>query len=358
VEQRMTGIILIALAAMYTGEAYAKPLVYDSFSTRKAHYITIDANGDDHQTLPQAVDSHGEVAGNIITKKVSSAFKRDVHGDMLDYGTLGGGGKDGQGAFAVSIASNGDIAGYIIDHKGLYHGFIKKQDDDFDIQIDVAGGKNTKLTCMSPGGTSVGTVDLLKGVTAGFYRDILGDITIFFVNGASQTVPLSINENEMIAGVYASGSGHNGFLRNHSGLVNTFQVIPSGTETPQDIRNLRINGKGVIAGTYADGAGALHAFGRAQSSAVTTFDVEGAGTASGQGTVATDINGHGDIAGYFFTGDGVAHGFLRAAADGTIQTFDVPGASSTYVTAIDGKGAVVGYFLDSKNKAHGFLRKP
>ena len=49
-----------------------------------------------------------------------------------------------------------------------------------------------------------------------------------------------------------------------------------------------------------------------------------------------------------------AHGFLRAA-NGTITSFDVPGASGTYAQGVS-KRATTGYFADSAGNAHGFVR--
>jgi hypothetical protein len=355
----MTKMMAIAFVALFASEAYAMPpSSYGTFNAGNARYIIINANSNDTQTLPQAINNHSEISGDFIAEnKVSSAFVRDAHGDMGYYGTLGGGSKPGQGSFAVSIASNGDIAGYIIDRKGFYHGFIQSQDDDYDFPVDVPGGKNTKLTCMGLDGSSVGTVELLKGTKAGFYRDTLGDITVFFVNGSPETIPLSVNEHEMVAGLYLSSGIHDGFLRDRFGDENTFQVFAPGSQVPQDIRNLQINSDGAVAGTYTSSSGVDHGFSRAQNGAPAIFDVVGAGVRRGQGTVATSIDNRGNIAGYYIAGGGVAHGFLRMA-NGATQTFEVPGASNTYVTAMDSKLDVVGYYTDSKNRIHGFLRKP
>jgi len=58
----------------------------------------------------------------------------------------------------------------------------------------------------------------------------------------------------------------------------------------------------------------------------------------------------------------VNHGFVRAL-DGTITTFDVPGAETgpfqgTIPLANNPAGAITGYYIDASNVTHGFLRTP
>ena len=58
------------------------------------------------------------------------------------------------------------------------------------------------------------------------------------------------------------------------------------------------------------------------------------------------------------------HSFVRAK-DGTITTFDAPGAgtgpgqgSGIFSEAINPSGAIAGAYIDSSNVFHGFLRTP
>jgi len=53
----------------------------------------------------------------------------------------------------------------------------------------------------------------------------------------------------------------------------------------------------------------------------------------------------------------VSHGFVRAA-DATIVTFDVPGASGTGPTSISPSGAIMGSYSDANGVSHAFVRKP
>jgi hypothetical protein len=56
-----------------------------------------------------------------------------------------------------------------------------------------------------------------------------------------------------------------------------------------------------------------HGFVRAGDGSITTFDVPGAGTGSGQGTNPVCNNPAGAITGYYIDGSGVFHGFLRTS---------------------------------------------
>ena len=60
---------------------------------------------------------------------------------------------------------------------------------------------------------------------------------------------------------------------------------------------------------------------------ITTFDAPGAGTGPSQGTLAEDINPEGVIAGEYSDASNVVHGFLRTE-DGAFTTFDVSGAGT------------------------------
>lgn len=54
-----------------------------------------------------------------------------------------------------------------------------------------------------------------------------------------------------------------------------------------------------------------HGFVRALDGSITTFDAPGAGTGPGQGTIAATPNPAGAIVGFEIDSGGVFHGFLR-----------------------------------------------
>jgi hypothetical protein len=101
---------------------------------------------------------------------------------------------------------------------------------------------------------------------------------------------------------------------------------------------LNINPKGEISGRYVDTNGVSHGFLRAPDGTITTFDVPGAGTGAGvacnllfiptcQGTIPENVNSGGAISGEYVDASGIFHGFLRAK-DGSFVTFDAPGAGT------------------------------
>lgn len=60
----------------------------------------------------------------------------------------------------------------------------------------------------------------------------------------------------------------------------------------------------------------------------------------------------------FIEANFVFHGFVRAA-NGTITSFDVPGASQgIFALSINPMGAITGYYTDASGVNHGFLRTP
>lgn len=89
----------------------------------------------------------------------------------------------------------------------------------------------------------------------------------------------------------------------------------------------------------------------AWSQTFTTFDPPGSA-----GTSPVSINPAGQIVGSYFDADFVTHGFLRAT-DGTITSFDAPGASyGTVPVAITAQGLIVGTYTDLNFTSHIFLR--
>jgi len=113
-----------------------------------------------------------------------------------------------------------------------------------------------------------------------------------------------------------------------------------------------------------DSSNATHGFVRAPDGTIITFDAPGAGTGPFQGTEARGINPAGTIEGAYVDPSNVTHGFVRAK-DGTITTFDAPGAgtgagqgTAVFTGATNPAGATTGAYIDSNNVFHGFLRTP
>jgi hypothetical protein len=127
-----------------------------------------------------------------------------------------------------------------------------------------------------------------------------------------------------------------------------------------------VNLRGNITGWYFDATGVGHGFLRSADGTITTFDAPGAGTNPNTfgGTFSNGINVKGSVAGYVNDANGVSHGFVRTS-DGKFTMFDAPGADlnpaderGTIFTGINDLGAVSGSYFDSTGLAHGFLLKP
>ena len=101
---------------------------------------------------------------------------------------------------------------------------------------------------------------------------------------------------------------------------------------------------------------------RAANGTITTFDAPGAGTGAGQGTLANDMNDLGTISGLYVDASNIYHGFVRAI-NGTVSTFDAPGAGTgagqgTEGISINRAGSIGERYFDASNVSHGFLRTP
>jgi hypothetical protein len=180
---------------------------------------------------------------------------------------------------------------------------------------------------------------------------------------------LGINPAGVVAGFFRDASDvRHGFLRAQNGTFTTFDAPGAGTGAGQGTRAYSINPAGAIAGWYSDANGLVHGYLRAHDGSFTTFDVPGAGgvgTGPYPGTLASFINPAGTIAGLYTDANYAAHGFVRTS-DGTIATFDAPGAGTgtnegTYVETPDGginpAGEVTGDYCDAIT-CHGFVRAP
>ena len=120
-----------------------------------------------------------------------------------------------------------------------------------------------------------------------------------------------------------------------------------------------INPSGEIAGYYFGPTGpTAHGFVRDKDGTITSFDAPGAGP---NGTIVVGINPSGEITGYFFDANyavnHTTHGFVRDR-DGTIVSFDAPnaGTDGTVPSSINPAGTIMGYYVDSAFLFHGFVR--
>ena len=193
-------------------------------------------------------------------------------------------------------------------------------------------------------------------------------MTILNVPGAGTgpgqgTFAGNINPAEVIAGRYVDASDvAHGFLRAPNGTITMFDAPNAGTGPSQGtfvFTGYCLSPAGAIAGASLDSSNVYHGFLRAPDGTMTTFDVPGAGTGPLQGTLPLGINQAGTIEGDYIDSSDVHHGFVRDS-DGTITTFDVPGAGTgpgqgTAAQGINASGTVTGEYVDASDVNHGFV---
>ena len=167
------------------------------------------------------------------------------------------------------------------------------------------------------------------------------------------------------------------FLREPNGEFATFggpgQCDTNGSQGCYGSELTNINFLGLSVGNYVDASANLvgHGLIRNPDGTVTTFDVPGAGTGQNQGTLcpfcSAGLNQWGAIAGTYIDANSVQHGFVRGP-DGKFTSFDAPGAGTAMFqgtgcpsdcsTSINDFGAILGTYIDANNVLHGYLRHP
>jgi len=146
-----------------------------------------------------------------------------------------------------------------------------------------------------------------------------------------------------------------------SSKIITFNAPQAGKGFFQGTYPIDESSNGAIAGYYADAKNVNHGFLRTPDGTITTFDAPGAGKVPNQapfleGTFPQGINVNMAITGYYADANDLSHGFLRAA-NGGFTTFDVPGALNTYAENINAAGTISGYYQDAEfYHNHGFVR--
>ncbi len=272
---------------------------------------------------------------------------------IFDAPGAGTGAYAGTAAFTMNML--GDVTGSYEDNNNVGHGFVRLANGTlttFDAPgAGTYGTEGTFAISINASDVIAGYLSDTNSVYHGLVRASNGSITEFDVPGADEfdghlgTAAASINASGVITGIWRDDSLFcvHGFVRAANGTITKFDVSDvctfNGDYTP-GTEPIAINTAGDVAGTYIDpNNGAYHGFVRAANGTITTFDAPGAGTGTAQGTVAISINSAGVIAGTYEDANGVAHGFVRAT-DGTITTFDAPGAGSlAWIASLGRKGS-------------------
>lgn len=204
----------------------------------------------------------------------------------------------------VGIANDGTLVGFYVDRRGANHGFIRWHDRfrTVDFPGTTSHPKFVQLLGISS-----------TGIVAGFFNDAAGNAHGFLfdlrtsrfalvqlpVRATSVTVT-GINARGQVVGFFTVGKITNAFLWSKR----SFLVIKLGNRT--NTQALGINNKGVVVGSFVDGAG-------------------------------------------------VTRGFVWVP--GLLRTVTFPKSTSTVVNGINNNGLIVGFYTDKSKRTLGFLAR-
>jgi hypothetical protein len=300
-----------------------------SVGTAVGTFITFDAPGAVHGTVPYSINATGAVTGAYTdASSLTHGFLRDINGAYSTFDIPG----DVYGTVTpLSINSAKAITGVYFDANFLVHGFLRASDGTL-TTLDAPGAG----TGTFPGGGTMAEAIDTEGVITGIYFDAYranqgflragdgtfttfdapGYIDPFFLFSGPIPAVLSVNTKGVIAGSYWQPIAGNPFGGNYEVFVRalngTFTIFAAATYSPCCIWSYPsgISPAGTITGVFNDGFDLNHGFVRTSAGSIGTFNAPGAGTGLFQGTVPLGIDATGEIMGYYTDPIGVNHGFL------------------------------------------------
>jgi hypothetical protein len=359
-------------------------------------YTVIDISGAGTSagtgTLAGSIDAAGDVAGVYLdSNDAAHSFLRTANGTVTPINAPSAGTGATQGTFALNIDPTGSyVTGMYADSNNVYHGFLFQIANDTLTTINVSGAgttghRGTIALGVNSAGTVVGTYitgSYTDGTSYyyGFAQTLDGTVTTIDAPDAGTdnqdgTVAMGINTSGEITGLFfAAKQVPFGFVRNTVGTLTEFGVDCQGSGITDCYATIpvSIDAAGDVTGTSRSGLTASsvsHGFVRAAGGVITTFDPEGSVAGSGEftGTLPLGIDPGGNyITGLYTDSNGLAHGFVRSTSDGTITSFDAPGATTTLTFLVAGTGGfsvnasgeIAGTYLDANSIFHGFVLTP
>jgi hypothetical protein len=334
-------------------------------------FISFDAPGAVFGTYPAGITPSGVIAGAFYDENfVGHGFLRSRSGSITTFDVPNA----VNGTYPSGINTAGVVMGTFADENFVGHGFLLAVNGSI-TTFDVPGAFEGFffLTGINPSGVVVGTLFDENFVTHGFVRGRDGAITMVDFPGADNgTKAVGINPAGVITGIYTDASFvSHGFLRASDGTLTSFDPPSPGYMEPfapfSFGPQLSITPQGVITGTYFEPipgnpfGGNFRVFVRATNDTFTTFDAATYPPCC-IWSFPSAVNAAGVITGSFNDGFTINHGFVRAA-DGSITTFDVPGAGTgfnqgTAPLGITPEGVIMGLYIDGNYGVHGFLGIP
>jgi len=340
-------------------------------------FKTFDVPGAVNGTSPTSINNGGAITG-YYGDTIGSGFHgfiRAADGTFVTFDVSGA----VNGTFPSGINNGGAITGFYGDSIGSgFHGFVRAANGTF-VTFDAPDGGPVFSSVINAKGEVAGDYLDVNFVDRTFLREPNGALTTIDPPAAIGSFPSAITPNGEILGVYFDADSHrNGFLRDRSGTFTTING-PGGLNGQSAGllffgANLSINPRGEIAGTYFEPiagnpfrgnyrvfllskAGQYKAFDGANYPPCCIF------------SSPSGINPAGTVTGTLNDGHSVYRGFLRTT-DGTVSTFDAPGAGTghfqgTVTIGITPGGTIVGAYVGPNDgdfltgpRSHGFLFQP
>ena len=192
---------------------------------------------------------------------------------------------------------------------------------------------------------STGSYTTSGGATQGFKLRPIGKFKAPIIDpndNLHYTAALGINNAGTIVGQYENSNGvvdtYHGFLLSPDGAFSTYDIGKPGVSTGIQA----INNNGDFAGEFGSSTRVTHGFLNSGGKTV-TFGVPGLIT------YPQAMNDSKTIVGIYLDKSGNYQSFQRTA-DGTLTTFNFPGAVSTHAEGINNAGTIDGYFIDTAGK--------
>src|SRR5882757_3631828 len=247
------------------------------------------------------------------------------------------------------INSKGDIVGEYIDSLGVARGFVRFSDGSFSAPIvepnDTVGF--TEGRGINNLGTVVGDYASPDGNQHGFFLSG-GTFTEYDVPGAPTTDVLGINDPGDFTGTFDPGTGILQAFISVGGTLTSFSV-PAATATLAYQIN---NSKQLVVGYYIDGSGILHGYYRDANGAL-HFPIDPSGSVS---TILFGDNDRNWVVGRYADASGATHGLFFTAPN-NFFTFDYPGSTFTSLNGINDQGNICGRYVDASGIAHGIIAR-
>ena len=179
--------------------------------------------------------------------------------------------------------------------------------------------------------------------TVGYYNIQSGATLPIATNPDYSAIATAINATSIVIGVLEDKHGHYAGFEAHGKKTVVLSLPHASFFSPA-----AINDSGLIAGTYQSGSPAVYHGFTAMDGSITSFDVPGAGVLG-----VNSVSSAGAIGGYYSDAKQVEHGFVLSG--GTVTSYDFPGASGTTIVAFGPGGLLIGTYFDSQFNEHAFV---